>query len=131
MRVKSAAAFWLCVVLVLVAGCDSTSPPEDIRKTANADTSAAPTGSGGRVAVVSTVSPVTNIVYNIGGPQIDLVGIVPEGVNSHTFEPAPSDARLLATADLIFINGLDLEEPTLKLAEANRKPAPKSCCSAS
>ena len=69
--------------------------------------------------VVSTVSPVTNLIYNVGGDRIQLIGIVPEGVNSHTFEPAPSDARLLAQADLIFVNGLQLEEPTLRLAEAN------------
>ncbi len=69
--------------------------------------------------IVSTVSPVTNIVYNIGGDRIALTGIVPEGVNSHTFEPAPSDARALAQADIVFLNGLNLEEPTLRLAEAN------------
>jgi ABC-type Zn uptake system ZnuABC Zn-binding protein ZnuA len=70
---------------------------------------------------VTTVSPITNIVYNIGGERINLSGIVPEGVNSHTFEPAPSDAQKLARADLVFINGLNLEEPTLRLAEANKK----------
>jgi len=69
--------------------------------------------------IVTTVSPITNIVYNIAGDKAAIVGIVPEGVNSHTFEPAPSDARRLAEADVIFINGLKLEEPTLKLAEAN------------
>jgi ABC-type Zn uptake system ZnuABC Zn-binding protein ZnuA len=80
----------------------------------------APEG-GGRVRVVTTVSPITNLVYNVGGERIELAGIVPEGVNSHTFEPAPSDARTLAAADLIFVNGLKLEEPTLALAEANKK----------
>jgi ABC-type Zn uptake system ZnuABC Zn-binding protein ZnuA len=75
----------------------------------------------GQLNVVTTVSPITNIVYNIGGERINLSGIVPEGVNSHTFEPAPSDAKKLAQADLIFINGLNLEEPTLRLAEANLK----------
>ncbi len=74
-----------------------------------------------KLNVVTTVSPVTNIIYNIGGDRINLSGIVPEGTNSHTFEPAPSDARKLAEADLIFVNGLHLEEPTLKLAEANKK----------
>jgi len=74
-----------------------------------------------RLNVVTTVSPITNIVYNIGGERINLSGIVPEGTNSHTFEPAPSDAQKLAQADLIFLNGLKLEEPTLKLAEANKK----------
>ncbi len=71
--------------------------------------------------IVTTVSPITNVVYNIAGDRAEIVGIVPEGVNSHTYEPAPSDARQLADADLIFINGLKLEEPTLKLAEANAK----------
>ena len=45
-------------------------------------------------------------------------GLIPEGVDSHTFEPTPDTARTLAEADLIFLNGLDLEDPTLKLAEA-------------
>lgn len=74
-----------------------------------------------KLNIVSTVSPITNIIYNIGGDRIILSGIVPEGVNSHTFEPAPSDAIKLAEADLIFLNGLKLEEPTLELAEANLK----------
>ncbi len=83
------------------------------------DTGQSDTGRAGTLQVISTVSPVTNIVYNIGGDRITLTGIVPEGVNSHTFEPAPSDARALAEADIIFLNGLNLEEPTLRLAEAN------------
>lgn len=77
--------------------------------------------SNGRLQVVTTVSPITNIIYNIGGDKIDLIGIVPEGVNSHTFEPAPSNAIALAQADLVFVNGLHLEQPTLDLAQANLK----------
>ena len=72
--------------------------------------------------VVTTVSPITSIVENIGGTRIRLQGIVPEGVNSHTFEPAPSVAAMLADADLVFLNGLFLEEPTLELARATQKP---------
>jgi len=75
----------------------------------------------GKLNVVTTVSPITNIIYNVGGDRINLQGIVPEGVNSHTFEPVPSDAKLLAQADVVFINGLHLEDPTRKLAEANLK----------
>jgi ABC-type Zn uptake system ZnuABC Zn-binding protein ZnuA len=48
-----------------------------------------------------------------------VTGIVPEGTNSHTFEPAPSDAAVMADADIVFVNGLHLEEPTRELAEAN------------
>jgi ABC-type Zn uptake system ZnuABC Zn-binding protein ZnuA len=74
---------------------------------------------GSGVQVVTTVSPITNIVQNIGGSRISLTGIVPEGTNSHTFEPAPADAALMEEADIVFINGLHLEEPTRELAEAN------------
>ena len=76
-------------------------------------------GSGAGVQVVTTVSPITNIVQNIGGDRVSVTGIVPEGVNSHTFEPAPSDAAVMEDADIVFINGLHLEEPTRELAEAN------------
>lgn len=48
-----------------------------------------------------------------------ITGIVPEGTNSHTFEPKPSDAVTLESADIVFINGLVLEEPTKDLALAN------------
>ncbi|GIT69229.1 MAG: hypothetical protein Ct9H300mP27_03330 [Chloroflexota bacterium] len=46
---------------------------------------------------------------------------MPEGANSHTFEPAPSVASVLASADLIIANGLFLEEPTIDLADSNKK----------
>lgn len=77
--------------------------------------------SAGKLNVVSTVAPITSIAENIGGTKIDLKGIVPEGTNSHTFEPPPSIVGTIADADLIIINGLQLEEPTLELAESNKK----------
>ena len=72
--------------------------------------------------VVTTVSPITSLVENVGGSRIRLQGIVPEGVNSHTFEPAPSVAQVMTEADLIVLNGLFLEEPSLEMARANKKP---------
>jgi ABC-type Zn uptake system ZnuABC Zn-binding protein ZnuA len=75
----------------------------------------------GRLKVATTVAPLSDIVRNIGGERIALRGIIPNGVDSHTFEPKPSDARLLSKADLIIMNGLHLEEPTRELAEASKK----------
>ena len=76
---------------------------------------------GARLDVVTTVAPITSIAANIGGDKVDIHGVVPEGTNSHTFEPVPSQAEVLAEADVIFVNGLDLEDPTTALAEANKK----------
>lgn len=72
-----------------------------------------------RLIVLTTVAPITSIAANVIGDRAAIVGIVPEGVNSHTFEPSPSVAELLSTADVLFINGLQLEEPTKELAIAN------------
>jgi ABC-type Zn uptake system ZnuABC Zn-binding protein ZnuA len=85
----------------------------------HAATSAA---SGKRLNALTTVAPLTNIVRNVGGPYIDLHGLIPGGTDSHTFEPTPSDVRFIADADLIILNGLDLEVPTEKLALANKRP---------
>ena len=71
-----------------------------------------------KLRVVTTVAPITSIVENIGGTRIHLQGIVPEGTNSHTYEPSPSIAKTLAQADLIIANGLFLEEPTINMAES-------------
>lgn len=78
-----------------------------------------------QLKVVTTVAPITNIVKNVGGERIQLHGIVPEGTDSHTFEPAPSDIKYLAQADLLIFNGLHLETPTEALASANRKKGAK------
>ena len=109
MEGKAQHYFWLTVgipvsLLVLILGACGTGEEE-----------------GDKLRVVTTVSPITSIVENIGGDRIQLEGVVPEGVNSHIFEPQPSLARLLSDADLIIANGLFLEEPTLQLAEANKK----------
>ena len=86
-------------------------------------------GSGGgeaaddpaKLNIVTTVSPLTSIVSSVVGERAEVRGLVPEGVNSHTFEPPPSAARTLARADLVFVNGLKLEDPTRELAAGNLK----------
>ncbi|HUP84711.1 MAG TPA: metal ABC transporter substrate-binding protein [Acidimicrobiales bacterium] len=75
----------------------------------------------GRMRVVTTVAPITSIVANVVGDAADVTGVVPEGTNSHTFEPAPSVAKVLSTADVIFVNGLKLEDPTRELAAKNKR----------
>jgi ABC-type Zn uptake system ZnuABC Zn-binding protein ZnuA len=91
------------------AACASAPSPVDSRDT---------------LLIATSVSPITSIVASVAGDRAEVVGMVPEGVNSHTFEPRPSLAELLSTADVVYLNGLDLEEPTKALALANlRKDA--------
>ena len=103
----------LILGLVLVTGCNDEGGGGTFYARDSFDTD------NGRINVVTTVAPLTDIVRQIGGDRIDLFGIIPDGTDSHTFEPKPSDAKQLSKADLVIVNGLHLEDPTLKLAEAN------------
>ncbi|MDA1189241.1 MAG: metal ABC transporter substrate-binding protein [Chloroflexi bacterium] len=103
------AAFLIGILVAACVGSPATS------------SSPTTTPDAGLLRIATTVSPITSIVENIGGTRIVVQGIVPEGINSHTFEPAPSVARILSNADLIVLNGLFLEEPTRRMAEANLK----------
>jgi ABC-type Zn uptake system ZnuABC Zn-binding protein ZnuA len=102
---------WLaCASVIVVASCggDADAPTND--------------GSGAEpsaLTVVTTVAPITSIAANVIGNRASIIGIVPEGTNSHTFEPPPSAAQVLAEADVVFVNGLQLEEPTKELATSN------------
>jgi ABC-type Zn uptake system ZnuABC Zn-binding protein ZnuA len=76
-----------------------------------------------KLRVVTTVAPLVDLVREIAADRVDLVQLIPDGTDSHTFEPRPSDATSLQTADLIILNGLHLEAPTQRMADANKQPA--------
>jgi ABC-type Zn uptake system ZnuABC Zn-binding protein ZnuA len=83
---------------------------------------------GRPLVVATTVAPITSIVANVAaGTPTRITGVVPEGTNSHTFEPPPSAAATLEDADVVFINGLVLEEPTKELALANQRDGSIIC----
>ena len=114
-------------ILLVVVGCTSggSSPPAESLGKISCEIGA-PIGDS--LIIATTVAPITNIVANIAGGTIaQITGIVPEGTNSHTFEPLPSDAVILEKADIVFINGLMLEEPTKDLALANLKSGAQIC----
>jgi len=116
---------FLFALLVITTGCVSTE------KTSTTQSVGCGYGEiirGRPLNIATTVAPITSIVANIAGGTASVVtGVVPEGTNSHTFEPKPSDAATLESADIIFINGLVLEEPTKDLALANIKTSAIIC----
>jgi len=107
--VRYAAA--VAVVGFVLAGCSTSSTA--------GTTAAASSAAAEKLQVITTVAPITSIVASVAGDRADVTGLVPEGTNSHTFEPPPSAAARLSKADIVFINGLKLEDPTRELAESN------------
>ena len=115
----------LAILLILVTGCAGS---EQTSNSQNVGCDLGEVVQGRPLNIATTVAPITSIIANIaGGTSTSITGIVPEGTNSHTFEPKPSDAASLESADVIFINGLVLEEPTKDLAIANLKESANIC----
>jgi len=100
------------IILLVLAGLLVAACGDD-----DAASSDAAAEEDGRPVVVTTVSPITSIAADVIGDNATIRGVVPEGTNSHTFEPTPSVSEVLEEADIVFLNGLQLEEPTLRLAE--------------
>jgi ABC-type Zn uptake system ZnuABC Zn-binding protein ZnuA len=84
--------------------------------------SGGPGGSGdGRIVLTTSVAPLADIARNVVGDRAEVVQLIPDGTDSHTYEPSPQNARDLERSDVVVLNGLHLEDPTLDLARANAK----------
>jgi ABC-type Zn uptake system ZnuABC Zn-binding protein ZnuA len=96
----------LIVVLaaVLLAGCA-------------AGAGASPRGGTATVQVVATTTVLADLVRQIGGDRVEVQSLVPLGGEAHTFDPKPSDARRIANANLLVMNGLGLDDWLDKLVD--------------
>ena len=125
---KSSNVIAACLLVAISASCSSSNEAEDTSSTASLSCGEGEVIADRPLKIVSTVAPITSIVANIaGGTDVVITGLVPEGTNSHTFEPPPSAAKNLEDADVVFINGLVLEEPTKDLATANIQKGSEIC----
>jgi ABC-type Zn uptake system ZnuABC Zn-binding protein ZnuA len=65
---------------------------------------------GERLNVVATTSIIGDVVSQVGKEMIELTTLIGTGQDSHSYEPSPQDLQTAADADVIFVNGWDLEE---------------------
>jgi ABC-type Zn uptake system ZnuABC Zn-binding protein ZnuA len=67
--------------------------------------------SSGALDVVASTSFLADIAQNVAGDRFQVQSLVPRGADPHGFEPAPSDLKGVAGADLVIVNGAGLEGP--------------------
>jgi ABC-type Zn uptake system ZnuABC Zn-binding protein ZnuA len=72
----------------------------------------------GTIAVVATTTQMQDIVSNIGGSRVHLVGILRPNVDPHDFEPTPSSVAALAHSRLVVESGAGLDAWAAQLVEA-------------
>ncbi|HET7182800.1 MAG TPA: metal ABC transporter substrate-binding protein [Candidatus Limnocylindrales bacterium] len=71
---------------------------------------AAPSDAPRPLQVVATTTVFADLVRNVGGDLVAVDSLVPKGGDVHTFEPAPSDVTAVASAKLLVMNGLGLDD---------------------
>lgn len=72
----------------------------------------------GRLDVVASTTVFADMVAKVGGSDVAVSSLVPKNGDVHTYSPTPSDARALATARIVFMNGLGLDDWLSKTVEA-------------
>ena len=74
--------------------------------------------------VVTTTTILADLVRQVGGDRVSVESLVPKGGEVHTFDPTPSDVRNVAEADLVFVNGLGLDDWLVELVANAGTDAP-------
>jgi zinc/manganese transport system substrate-binding protein len=62
-----------------------------------------------RLNVVASFSILADFVDNVGGDKVNVTSLVGPNGDVHVYTPAPQDAKTIADARLVVINGLGLE----------------------
>ncbi|MFZ1430132.1 MAG: zinc ABC transporter substrate-binding protein [Geminicoccaceae bacterium] len=71
------------------------------------------------VRVVTTISILGDMIQAVGGDHVAVTALVGPDSDAHAFEPSPADAKALAAARLVVVNGLGLEGWIDRLAQAS------------
>ncbi len=78
-------------------------------------------GSAQALTVAASIAPLCDLVKQVGRERVDVMQLIPNGANPHTYEPTPSDVLKATKADAFFLVGLGFDSFLLKVIEAARK----------
>jgi manganese/zinc/iron transport system substrate-binding protein len=88
----------LLIVLILPAACGrpiASTPPDDLAQRP--------------INAVTTIGMIGDIVKNVGGERVNVVGLMGPGVDPHLYKASEGDVIRLGEADIVLYNGLHLE----------------------
>lgn len=112
-RYQILSAIVLTALLASLSACASAPAPTVPASSAAASATAARE----KLKVVATTTILGDVVRQVAGDAADVSILLPIGADPHGFQPTPQDAALIANADLVFANGLNLEEFLEKLID--------------
>jgi zinc/manganese transport system substrate-binding protein len=77
-----------------------------------------------RINVVASFSILGDLVRNVGGDLVNVTSLVGPNGDVHVYTPPPADAKKIADARLVIINGLGLEGWLPRLLQSSGSKAP-------
>jgi zinc/manganese transport system substrate-binding protein len=77
-----------------------------------------------KIRTVATISIIGDLARNVGGDRVEVTTLVGPNGDAHVYSPTPGDARELAAAAIVFVNGLGLEGWMTRLVTASGTKAP-------
>jgi len=77
-----------------------------------------------KIPVVATFSILSDLVKNVGGDRIEITTLVGPNSDTHVYAPTPADAKKVAGAKVVFVNGLGYEGWMTRLVKASGSKAP-------
>jgi zinc/manganese transport system substrate-binding protein len=83
----------------------------------------APARAQQRLNVVASFSIIGDFVRNVGGYRVDVTMLVGPNGDAHVYSPTPADAKKIAAAKLVIINGLGLEGWLPRLVQSSGSKA--------
>jgi zinc/manganese transport system substrate-binding protein len=79
-----------------------------------------------KIKAAATISILGDLVRNVGGDRLEVTTLVGPNGDAHVYSPTPGDAKKLAAANIVFVNGLGLEGWMTRLVTASGAKAPSS-----
>jgi zinc/manganese transport system substrate-binding protein len=80
---------------------------------------ATPAAAQDKVQVVATFSILADFARNVGGDRVEVSALVGPDSDAHVYAPSPADAKRLAEARLVLVNGLGFEGWLERLVKAS------------
>ena len=77
-----------------------------------------------RINVVASFSILGDFVRDVGGDRVNVTSLVGPNGDVHVYVPAPADAKKIADARLVIVNGLGLEGWLPRLLQSSGSKAP-------
>ncbi|MGE4272682.1 MAG: metal ABC transporter substrate-binding protein [Desulfitobacterium sp.] len=103
---------WFMIILAaslafFIGGCSAEKPVSNLKQN----------------VVITSISPLADLIKEVGGDRIQVVSLVPTGSDPHTYEPKADAVRQVATAKLFFANGVGQEYYLEDLISNSQNPS--------